>query len=165
MLKLPRALLDYCDRHDIPDNVWLGVSVELPLYFKRVDTLRQVRAAGPKFISAEPLLADLGTELDLSGISQIIAGGESGWHLRDAALRAWRGMTDPPTEKPMAIKGWTPRLDRIRLDAALARRLPGARRSLFLEAVGRDPPGLRQPHPRQLRVLGDNGTWHDRRRG
>jgi protein gp37 len=88
MLKLPRVLLDYCDRHDIPDNVWLGVSVELPLYFKRVDTLRQVRAAGPKFISAEPLLADPGTELDLSGISQIIAGGESGWHLRDAALRA-----------------------------------------------------------------------------
>jgi protein gp37 len=73
LTKRPRVLVDYCDRRDIPDNVWLGVSVELPLYLKRVDILRRARAAGPKFISAEPLLADLGSDLDLSGISQIIA--------------------------------------------------------------------------------------------
>jgi hypothetical protein len=67
----------------------------------------------PEIISAEPLLADLGTGLDLSGISQIIAGGASGWHLRDAAIRTRRGMADPPLEKPMAIKGWRPRPARI----------------------------------------------------
>ena len=90
-----------------------------------MNTLRQARAAGPKFNSAEPLLADLSTDLDLSGINQIIAGGESGWHLRDTAIRGRRGMADPPLGKPMAVKGWTPRPDRIdwmRTCATLARR-------------------------------------------
>ena len=84
----------------VPLTYGWGVSVELPLYLKRVDTLRQVRAAGLKFISAEPLLTDLGTELDLTGISQIIASGESGWHLRDVCqvqgaayfLKQWGGI-------------------------------------------------------------------------
>jgi protein gp37 len=42
----------------------------------RIDTLREVPAA-VRFLSLEPLLEDLG-ELDLSGISWAIIGGESG---------------------------------------------------------------------------------------
>jgi protein gp37 len=80
---------------------------------ERLQKALPTRAGGPKFISAEPLLADLGPDLDLSGISQIIASGESGWHLRDAVIRTQRGMADPPLGKPTAIKGWTPRPDRI----------------------------------------------------
>ena len=170
LTKRPRVLVDYCDRRDIPDNVWLGVSVELPLYLKRVDTLRQARAAGPKFISAEPLLADLSTDLDLSGISQIIAGGESGWHLRDAAIRARRGMADPPLGKPMAIKGWTPRPDRIDWMRHLRDVCQAQGAAYFLKQWGGIIPDSAghildgREWSEQPRVLGDNGRWHDRRR-
>ena len=59
------------------ENIWWGVSVEdrkngLP----RVDHLRQAPAK-VRFLSIEPLLEDLG-EIDLSGITWVIVGGESG---------------------------------------------------------------------------------------
>lgn len=62
-------------------NVWLGVTVEnraqgLP----RIDILRDVPAVC-RFLSVEPLLEDLG-ELDLTGISWAIIGGESGHKAR-----------------------------------------------------------------------------------
>lgn len=59
-----------------PENVWMGVSVETPKYKTRIDELRKVPAA-VRFLSLEPLLADLG-DLDLSGIDWAIVGGESG---------------------------------------------------------------------------------------
>lgn len=58
-------------------NVWLGVSVEDKKYgIPRIDILRSIPAT-IRFISAEPLLEDLGS-LELKGIHWIIAGGESG---------------------------------------------------------------------------------------
>lgn len=57
-------------------NVWLGVSVESPEWLSRVDELRRAPAS-VRFISAEPLLADLGA-VNLEGIDQVIVGGESG---------------------------------------------------------------------------------------
>jgi len=58
-----------------PAHIWLGVSVENQHYTWRIDKLRTVPAP-IRFISAEPLLGPL--DLDLSGISWIIAGCESG---------------------------------------------------------------------------------------
>ncbi len=58
-----------------PDNVWMGVSVETPKYYWRVDYLRQT-GASVRFISAEPLLAAL-PNVNLNGIHWLIAGGES----------------------------------------------------------------------------------------
>lgn len=58
-----------------PENLWLGVSVENQRYAHRVDYLRQVPAA-VRFLSCEPLLGPL--ELNLSGVSWVITGGESG---------------------------------------------------------------------------------------
>lgn len=63
-----------------PDNVWLGVTVEMAKYKNRIDYLRQTNAK-VKFLSCEPLLEDLG-DLDLEGISWVIAGGESGKNAR-----------------------------------------------------------------------------------
>jgi protein gp37 len=60
----------------IPENVWVGVSVESASYLWRVDRLRQVDAV-VRFVSAEPLLGPLGG-LDLAGIAWVITGGESG---------------------------------------------------------------------------------------
>ncbi|RWC47993.1 MAG: phage Gp37/Gp68 family protein [Mesorhizobium sp.] len=58
-------------------NVWLGVSAERRVeWLERTTELRQTPAA-VRFVSAEPLLGDLG-QLDLTGLDWIIAGGESG---------------------------------------------------------------------------------------
>ena len=59
-----------------PENVWLGVTIEMAKYKDRMKYLKQTDAK-VKFLSCEPLLEDLG-ELDLSGIDWVIAGGESG---------------------------------------------------------------------------------------
>ena len=59
------------------ENIWWGVSVEDRKYgLPRVDHLRQAPAK-VRFLSIEPLLEDLG-EIDLSGITWVIVGGESG---------------------------------------------------------------------------------------
>jgi protein gp37 len=61
----------------VPDNAWLGVSVENKRHgVPRIDHLRQV-AARIRFLSVEPLLEDVGA-LDLRGIHWVIVGGESG---------------------------------------------------------------------------------------
>jgi protein gp37 len=59
------------------DHIWWGVSVEDRKYgLPRIDYLRQAPAR-VRFLSIEPLLEDLGT-IDLTGISWVIVGGESG---------------------------------------------------------------------------------------
>jgi len=59
-----------------PENVWMGVSVEGPSYYHRVDALRDVPAA-VRFLSVEPLLEAV-PDLNLNGIDWVIVGGESG---------------------------------------------------------------------------------------
>jgi protein gp37 len=165
LTKRPKVMVDYCERREIPDNVWLGVSVELPLYFSRVDLLRKARGTGPKLISAEPLLADLGSALDLSGIS--LAGGESGLHLRDPALRARRGMAEPPPGKPNAVKGWIPRLDRIPWAQHLRDACLKAGVAFFWKqwggAVTESAGYILDGHEwsEQPRTLGEDGRWQD----
>lgn len=61
---------------DWTDNIWMGVSIENEDYLYRMEDLKQC-GAKLKFISAEPLLGPL-PNMNLSGISWIIAGGESG---------------------------------------------------------------------------------------
>ena len=78
----------------VPANVWLGVSVESTAYLWRVDRLRQIDV-GVRFISAEPLLGSL-AGLNLTGISWLITGGESG----GSAARALVERT---------VSGWQPK--------------------------------------------------------
>jgi protein gp37 len=59
------------------ENIWWGVSVEDRKYgLPRIQHLQQAPAR-VRFLSIEPLLEDIG-EIDLSGISWVIVGGESG---------------------------------------------------------------------------------------
>ena len=61
----------------VPNNVWLGVTVEDRRHgLPRIEHLRRV-SARVRFLSVEPLLEDLGP-LDLGGIQWVIVGGESG---------------------------------------------------------------------------------------
>jgi protein gp37 len=66
----------YADRLQWGSNIWMGVSVEDDRQLKRIDHLRAV-PAWVRFVSAEPLIGPLGG-VDLTGISWLIAGGESG---------------------------------------------------------------------------------------
>lgn len=59
-----------------PGHVWLGVSVEDRAALVRLRHLRETPAV-VRFVSMEPLLEGLG-EVDLTGVSWVIAGGESG---------------------------------------------------------------------------------------
>ena len=61
----------------VPDNAWLGVSVENKKHgVPRIDYLRTVPAR-IRFLSVEPLLENVG-ELNLKDIHWVIVGGESG---------------------------------------------------------------------------------------
>jgi protein gp37 len=67
----------YFDKRDVPDNAWLGVSVENRKHgAPRLKPLREIDCR-IRFLSVEPLIADPG-KLDLDGIHWVIVGGESG---------------------------------------------------------------------------------------
>ena len=59
-----------------PANLWAGTSLTEAKYKPRVRHLRDVPAA-VRFLSVEPIVADVGT-LDLDGIALCLIGGESG---------------------------------------------------------------------------------------
>jgi protein gp37 len=60
-----------------PANAWIGVTVENRSHgLPRLDLLRRIPAS-VRFVSAEPLLEDLGI-INLTGIHWVIVGGESG---------------------------------------------------------------------------------------
>lgn len=65
----------------VPDNAWLGVSVEDKKYgVPRIAYLQGIKAK-TRFLSIEPLLEDLG-RITLRGIHWVIVGGESGTKAR-----------------------------------------------------------------------------------
>ena len=63
-------------RMDAPPHMWFGVSVEERAALVRVRHLRE-SPVGNRFLSMEPLLESIG-DFDVSGISWMIVGGESG---------------------------------------------------------------------------------------
>ena len=73
---LQRFINDRYRKRPVPRHIWLGVSVEDEKAATRIAHL-QAANAGVRFISIEPLLAQLGT-LNLTGIEWVIVGGESG---------------------------------------------------------------------------------------
>lgn len=76
LTKRVEKMESYFATHQVPSNVWLGVTVENSDAKYRIDHLRKIPAK-IKFLSCEPLLTDLGV-LNLSGINWVIVGGESG---------------------------------------------------------------------------------------
>lgn len=77
LTKRAERLPEYFGKLPVPQNVWLGVSVEDRKYgVPRIEYLRRVDAS-VRFLSVEPLLGDVG-KLDLSSIHWVIVGGESG---------------------------------------------------------------------------------------
>lgn len=81
LTKRADRMFQYFIKKTIPQNIWLGVTVEnkksgLP----RIDQLRHLKAR-VLFLSVEPLLEDLG-KINLENIDWVIVGGESGTKAR-----------------------------------------------------------------------------------
>lgn len=76
LTKRAERMSQYFSQREIPDNVWLGVTVDVADSKKRIDYLRTLNA-NIRFLSCEPLLEDLGV-LNLENIDWVIVGGESG---------------------------------------------------------------------------------------
>jgi len=81
LTKRSANLRDYFSTREVPNNAWLGVSVEDKKYGKpRIPDLLSIKAK-TRFLSIEPLLEDLG-RIRLRGIHWVIVGGESGFGAR-----------------------------------------------------------------------------------
>lgn len=81
LTKRADRMYDYFSKRPVPNNIWLGVTVENKLQgLPRIDKLRQLKAK-VLFLSIEPLLEDLG-KMNLKNIDWVIVGGESGHKAR-----------------------------------------------------------------------------------
>ncbi len=76
LTKRSNRLLEFSEKYKIPDNVWVGVSIENIDVSNRLTDLQKTKA-NTKFVSAEPLLGSL-KDLNFSGIDWVVVGGESG---------------------------------------------------------------------------------------
>lgn len=90
--RMRRYIANRFSKRHCPNHVWLGVSVESNDYSWRVDMLRSI-SARVKFISAEPLIGPL-DRVDISGISWMIVGGESGPRHRPMSIEWVRQIRD-----------------------------------------------------------------------
>lgn len=87
LTKRSQRMKAYFEREAAPDNLWLGVTVEDRKHgLPRLADLQETNGKH-KHICCEPLLEDLG-EIDLSRISLVVGGGESGSRARKTEL-AW----------------------------------------------------------------------------
>lgn len=89
-----------------PTHIWLGVSIENCKLRIRLQHLKQTRAS-VRFISFEPLLDRIGP-VDLSGLSWVIVGGESGPGARPMHPSWVRELRDQCAEQQVAFffKQW-----------------------------------------------------------
>ncbi len=76
LTKRAERMEEFFRTRTIPQNLWLGVTVECQATKYRIDHLRHLDAS-VKFLSCEPLIEDLG-DMNLTGIDWVIVGGESG---------------------------------------------------------------------------------------
>jgi protein gp37 len=77
LTKRAGRMTDYFENREVPQNAWIGVSVEDKKYgVPRIKYLTQIDTK-KRFLSIEPLLEDVGT-INLDGIHWVIVGGESG---------------------------------------------------------------------------------------
>lgn len=84
LTKRANIMNEYFKNRKIPQNAWLGTTVEAGSVKDRIDFIRTLDAP-IKFLSCEPLLEDLG-KLNLDGIDWVIVGGESGSNARPMKL-------------------------------------------------------------------------------
>lgn len=106
LTKRAARMSTYFAENKIPENVWLGVTVEAPSEIERIDYLRQLKAS-IRFLSCEPLVENLGM-IDLTDIDWVIVGGESGVQARPMKPEWVRSIMQQADEQEVAFffKQW-----------------------------------------------------------
>ena len=123
LTKRAERLAEMSDELPWSKNIWMGVSVENEKHKNRIDCLKYTKA-NVKFISFEPLIADIGI-INLKNIDWAIVGGESGpkarymspeWviSLRDQCIhqnvpfffKQWGGINKKKTGRMLDGKYW-----------------------------------------------------------
>jgi len=106
LTKRAERMSEYFSHSDIPENVWLGVTVEAVESKFRIDYLRRLNAS-IRFLSCEPLIEDLG-KLDLTNIDWVIVGGESGVKARPMKPEWVRSILNQTNDQKVAFffKQW-----------------------------------------------------------
>ncbi|MCL2289206.1 MAG: phage Gp37/Gp68 family protein [Bacteroidetes bacterium] len=106
LTKRAERMAEYFSKVDVPQNVWLGVTVESFSEKTRIDSLRNLPSS-IRFISCEPLVDDLG-EIDLTNIDWVIVGGESGVRARPMKPEWVRSILQQTDEQEVAFffKQW-----------------------------------------------------------
>lgn len=124
LTKRPERALDMARSLPWRPNIWMGASVENERYISRVRVLQQIKQAGVRFLSCEPLLGPL-PRLPLQNIQWVIVGGESGPGARPMAeewvlgikeqceargvaffFKQWGGVQKKKTGRELAGKTW-----------------------------------------------------------
>jgi protein gp37 len=106
LTKRAERMAEYFSNKSVPNNVWLGVTVEATSSKLRMDYLRNLPAS-IRFLSCEPLVEDVGV-LDFSGIDWVIVGGESGTQARPMKPEWVRSILNQASEQDVAFffKQW-----------------------------------------------------------
>ena len=107
LTKRPSVAAAYYESHPLPENVWIGTSVESrEVALARIPILSKIPAK-IRFLSCEPLLSDLG-DLNLEDIHWVIVGGESGPNFRPLEKSWIVSILDQCTEAsiPFFFKQW-----------------------------------------------------------
>jgi len=146
LTKRPENILPFLEKHElhIPDNVWIGATVERGDFKHRIDTLRRIPAK-IRFISFEPLIGAIGP-VNLDGIHWGIGGGESGGNSSRRCNYEWATeLRDEHERQGVAFfwKQWgMPRNNPLYFDDATRRRAVEASRPGFKGPLPRLAPGL-----------------------
>jgi protein gp37 len=149
LTKRPEIALKWFRARPCPDHVWLGVTVEDARVARRLDVLRKIDAR-VKFVSAEPLIGSL-DRVDLSGIDWLIAGGESGGHLKQPEVVEERGLV---RRGGRGEKRWVPREDRYDWVRSLRDRCVGDKIAFWFKQWG-------GPIPTSAGRILDGRTWDE----
>lgn len=108
LTKRPENIAPFLAREalQVPDNVWIGATVERADTTHRIATIREVPAR-IRFLSIEPLIGPVGP-LDLAGIHWVIIGGESGPGARPMRVEWVREVLEACERQKVAVyfKQW-----------------------------------------------------------
>ncbi len=132
LTKRPERMLEYVnwtDREEWPDSVWVGVSVENQYWAEhRIPLLKRVPAK-VHFLSVEPLLKPVNLKPYLDDIEWVIVGGESGPRARPIDPDWVRQVRDDCLEArvPFFFKQWGGRYNKAKgrfLDGRIWNEMP-----------------------------------------
>jgi protein gp37 len=86
-------------------NLWIGVSVCVKAELPKIEALKRIKLP-IRFVSFEPLLEDMGPDLDLTGIQGVFVGGETGIRARPMHPKWVQNIFITNPTIPFFFKSW-----------------------------------------------------------